>query len=312
MADISYPVFGDVWANTGDRIAPPTEKISQGWTQEMMPFQYQNYLQGRVDSSIAYLLQKGVPEYNASQEYIANKSVVLYLGGLYVCTTTSTGVLPTNTANWRRLTVSVGVDGTIPVSAGGTGASTATQARTNLGLGSWATANIPTLNGIVAKKEDGSFEARTITGTTNYITVVDGDGGAGNPTINVGSMVAKLDQDAAWTTRGSIRLPVGATSERGVSVMGRIRFNSETNKFEGHDTVGWRELSVFFTPSVENFTTDGISAAFTLSTTPPNKNNVYVSLSGVLQHRNTFSLAGNTITLSEIPEAGLPVEIEVR
>lgn len=311
MADISYPVFGDVWASTGDRIAPPAEKISQGWTQEMMPFQYQNYLQGRVDSSIAYLLQKGVPEYNASQEYIANKSVVLYLGGLYVCTATSTGVLPTNTTNWRKLTVSVGVDGTIPVSAGGTGAATATQARTNLGLGSWAIANVPTLNGIVAKKADGSFEARTISGTTNYVTVENGDGISGNPVINVGSRVAKLDQDAAWTTRTSIRIPVGATEEAGVGVVGRIRFDTTLNEYVGYKDGAWQPIGSVGINPVYNFSGNGVNTDFTLLVAPKSENNVDVFFSGVYQNKNTYTLSGNTVVFSEAPPAGVD-NIEIR
>ena len=62
MADITKPVFGTVWAVSGEKLPPAEVKIQGGWIQEMMPYQYQNYLQNRVDNAITYLLQKGVAE----------------------------------------------------------------------------------------------------------------------------------------------------------------------------------------------------------------------------------------------------------
>ena len=74
------------------------------------------------------------------------------------------------------------------IAGGGTGASTATEARTNLGIGTSATADFPVANGLVVKLSDNTLVARTITGTAGYITVTNGDGVSGNLTINVGAM----------------------------------------------------------------------------------------------------------------------------
>lgn len=243
MVDIIRPNFGTVWAASGEKLSPTEIKLQGGWIQEMMPYQYQNFLQNRVDNAITYLLQKGVPEWDAAQEYTANKSVVTYSGQLYMAITTNTNVLPSVVASWKRLTITFGANGAIPVSFGGTGATNAADARSNLGIGTAATANLPTSNGIVAKLTDNSLIARTIAGTSGYITIVNGDGVGGNPTINVGSNVAKTDADAAWTTNTSIRLPAGSTAEQGIATPGRVRFNLETNEFQGAYASGWGVLS---------------------------------------------------------------------
>lgn len=243
MVDIIRPNFGTVWAASGEKLSPTEIKLQGGWIREMMPYQYQNFLQNRVDNAITYLLQKGVPEWDAAQEYTASKSVVTYSGQLYMAITTNTNVLPSVVASWKRLTITFGTNGAIPVSFGGTGATNAADARSNLGIGTAATANLPTSNGIVAKITDNSLIARTIAGTSGYITIVNGDGIGGNPTINVGSNVAKTDADAAWTTNTSIRLPAGSTAEQGIATPGRVRFNLETNEFHGAYAGGWGVLS---------------------------------------------------------------------
>ena len=240
--DILKPIYGEVWAASGEKLAPENQKIDSGWILEMMPYQYENFLQNRQDVAITYLLQKGVAEWSGEQEYTANKSVVQYQGHLYIATSTVTNVLPTVTASWRKLTVPVGTNGTIPIAFGGTGASTAAQARANLGVGSAGALDLPGANGLLVKLANNTFAARNVVGTEGYIDVVNGDGVSGNPTINVGANVAKTNADAAWTTRTSIKLPTGTTSERGLEASGRVRFNTELSRFEGYDGFKWNSL----------------------------------------------------------------------
>lgn len=243
MVDITKPVYGDVWANTGEKLAPDSAKIATGWIQEMMPYQYENFLQNRADTAITYLLQKGVSEWSSDQEYIANKSVVTYGANLYIAIADNTNVLPTVNTSWRRLTVTIGTNGAIPVSFGGTGATTAADARTNLGLGTIATAVAPTSNGVVVRSAVDTLISRSITGTANNIVVTNGDGVAGNITIDTGSNVALLNTDSSWTSTGSIRLPSGSTSQQGTSTPGRVRFNLETDEFHGAYSDGWKVLA---------------------------------------------------------------------
>ena len=305
MTDITKPIYGDIWANAGETLNPGTTKIATGWIQEMMPYQYENFLQNRTDIAISYLLQKGIPEYSTEQEYTANKSVVTYGGQLYMATATVTGVLPTVVASWKRLTISFGVNGAVPVSFGGTGGTTAVEARTNLGIGSSATADFPVTDGILVKLSGNSLVARSITGTSGYITVTNSDGIDGNPTINVGANVAKTDADAAWTTKTSIRLPSGSSSERGTATSGRIRFNTELNRFEGYNGTDWGSLGdASGAISVQTIPTNGIQNSFTLSFTPPSKYNFIAYNNGIYQEPTAFSLSGTTLSFSESPDAG--------
>jgi hypothetical protein len=69
-------------------------------------------------------------------------------------------------------------------------------------------------NGLITRTSSTTAAARTITGTTNVITVTDGDGVAGNPTLTVGSLVARTDtvQNFTAAQRGAITtLTDGAT-----------------------------------------------------------------------------------------------------
>ena len=55
-------------------------------------------------------------------------------------------------------------------------------------------------NGLWARTGSGTGAARTITGTTNVITVTNGDGVSGNPTLNAGSLVVLTNQANTWST----------------------------------------------------------------------------------------------------------------
>jgi len=70
-------------------------------------------------------------------------------------------------------------------------------------------------NGLITRTSSTTAAARTITGTTNVITVTDGDGVSGNPTLTVGSLVARTDTVQTFTAaqRGGVSaLTDGATS----------------------------------------------------------------------------------------------------
>lgn len=61
-------------------------------------------------------------------------------------------------------------------------------------------------NGLVARTSSSTAAARTITGTTNVITVTNGDGASGNPTLTTGSLVARTDTAQTFTVsqRGTV------------------------------------------------------------------------------------------------------------
>jgi len=100
-----------------------------------------------------------------------------------------------------------------------------TTARSNLGvaIGSQVQAynadlaGIATLNtnGIPVRTTAGTYAARTITGTSNKITVTNGDGVGGNPTLTVGSTVCQTDVATVLTKQqnfGAVALTSSSAS----------------------------------------------------------------------------------------------------
>lgn len=304
MADLTRPDFGEAWASEGEKLSPDSVKIKLGWVQEMMPYQFQNFLQSRQDEAILYLLQKGVPEYSPTQEYTANKSVVVYQGNLYMATSTATGVLPTATASWKRISPTIGANGAVAISSGGTGATSVAEARTNLGLGTASTANLPSTNGVVVRSADNTLISRLLTGTSGNISITNPDGVSGNININVGTNVAQLDKDSSWTSKGGITLPKGSSGERGVEVAGKIRYNTELQKFEGYDGTSWNALGAASEVEITTLSGDGVTTSFTLNTPAFSESSTDVYIGGVYQNKGTYSVSGTTLTFSEAPTPG--------
>ena len=59
----------------------------------------------------------------------------------------------------------------------------------------------------------------------------------------------------------------------------------------------------------DNFTGDGTTVAFTLSTSVGNENTISVYVNGVYQNKNTFSVSGTTLTFSEAPPITSKIEV---
>jgi hypothetical protein len=76
----------------------------------------------------------------------------------------------------------------------------------------------------------------TIIGTANQISVLDGNGASGNPTLSIAN-------DAIFPGNAGVTLPNGTTGQRGV-VQGQIRYNTDTSRFEGLYSTGWQAFGV--------------------------------------------------------------------
>ena len=65
--------------------------------------------------------------------------------------------------------------------------------------------------------------------------------------------------------------------------------------------------------SVNSYTGDSSTTAFTLAQAPTggSENNVVVTINGVVQHTNSYSLSGTTVTLDSAPETGDEIEMRV-
>lgn len=103
MTDIQKPDMSKQWANSGNKTPPADSLINSGWLAGQIPLESDfNYIDARQDQGLAYVLQKGIAEWDNSTEYQANKSYVQYGGKVYKCIQTGTNKQPdTQSAYWR-------------------------------------------------------------------------------------------------------------------------------------------------------------------------------------------------------------------
>ncbi len=94
MVDITKLDMTDIWASSGDKTAPDPSKIATGWIVEVVPRQWWNWFENRQDQNIAYMLQKGIPEWDSFTEYLINKSYVQRNNIVYKCIQTGTNQDP--------------------------------------------------------------------------------------------------------------------------------------------------------------------------------------------------------------------------
>lgn len=94
------PNLTNIWAEVGAISIPSSLKISEGWVTEIPPCEQANFIENRQDKALAYVLQMGVPEWNAATEY-QPESYITYNQVLYKSKGVNTNKQPnTNPLNW--------------------------------------------------------------------------------------------------------------------------------------------------------------------------------------------------------------------
>lgn len=74
-------------------------------------------------------------------------------------------------------------------------------------------------------------------------------------------------------------------------------------------TLSATKISVLTGLVYDTFTGDGLNTIFTLSTTPANKNFTIVTIGGLVQNKNTYSVTNNAIIFATAPPNTSPIEV---
>jgi len=135
--------------------------------------------------------------------------------------------------------------------------------------------------GLLAITSGGtSINPRVLTGTTDQITVTNGDGQSGNPTILIAD-------NPVFPGTSAMTVVTGTSAQQPVGASGQMRFNSDTQTFDGYASGTWRQFSL--AGGVTSF------SAGSTGFTPVSPTSGAVTLGGVLNVANGGSGA-STLT----------------
>jgi len=102
--------------------------------------------------------------------------------------------------------------------------------------------------------------------------------------------------------------PKGTTGERpGSPSGGMTRFNTTSGKLEFWNGASWEPAGVTITGEIfgDTFTGDGSTAAFTMSQTTDNDNELFITINGVVQDPGiAYTAASNVVTFTSAPADG--------
>ena len=244
----------------------------------------------KISSNNQVDITKGTSETMAT--FVVDGAVTLYHDNAAKIATSATGVTITGAA--AATTFSGDLSGTINTattaatqSAGNNSTKVATTAYVDVAiaaLGDSAPSTLNTLNELAAALgDDANFATTTATALGLRVT----------KTADTGAAV----------------MPVGTTAQRPTAAAGQFRYNSTLGKFEGY-TDAWGEIGGGGAASfaADNFTGNGSTTAYALTTPAASEDNLLVFIEGVFQQQNAFSIATSsgttTLTFSAAPANG--------
>ena len=165
------------------------------------------------------------------------------------------------------------------------------------------------ING-VGLSVDGSLTASglsypTSDGSANQVLTTDGSGNLSFSTVSGGGGGTVDSAQTISLARGAVSVTTGSASGGGAlaynSTTGVLTFNPSTNSGGGGATLA-NDVTL------NSFAGDSSTTAFTLSTSPLTDQNVFVTINGVSQHVDAYSLNGSVLTFDSAPEVGDAIE----
>ena len=69
---ITKPDMEFIWASGGAIVEPSDTKKQTGWTAEVPPHQWENWIQNRQDQYLAHINERGIPEWDGLTNYLAS------------------------------------------------------------------------------------------------------------------------------------------------------------------------------------------------------------------------------------------------
>jgi len=187
-----------------------------------------------------------------------------------------------------------------------------TGANVNTGGANGLTLNASTINSnasrIVVNSNSSAIDF-AVNGTVANVFYINGT----TNTASFGSSTQTTNAVVAFNAPTSVLMPVGNTTQRpGTGVTGMMRFNTTTNGLEVYDNSQWSTVGTptFTVISDQQFTGDGATVAFTLSSSTQTTNSVIVSINGIVQIPTTaYSVSGTTLTFTEAPQTGDLIDV---
>lgn len=141
-------------------------------------------------------------------------------------------------------------------------------------------------------------QIRTLQGTASEITVTDGDGIGGNPTVALAS-------NPVLPGTAGVLVPIGTTLQRPVlPVNGTVRYNSTTAALEGYINSSWRTFSVTGGVTEVDTGTGLLGGPITTTGTISIDNTVVATLTDA-QTLTNKTISGTSNTLSNIGNSSL-------
>ena len=152
-------------------------------------------------------------------------------------------------------------------------------------------------NGILTLNSGGAVSSTYLQGVSGQTTVVNGNGISGPPTIGI-------DANAVFPGNGAVQIPTGTTAQRPTGVVGKIRYNTTDNVYEGYATGSWRAFSLAGGVTLVNSGNGLTGGPITGTGTLAIDTGVVATLTGN-QTLTNKTISGLTNTLTNIGNASL-------